>query len=243
MGNSDSAPEVPLPDTAATIYYFSGRGAADQIRWLLAVTGTTFKQKSIKSREKFLKMAERQLTFQQLPLIQIDGVELVNNQAIVRYLAKRGNLAGKSSIEEVKCDMIVGAVHELMALAYAAPFKRASSKQGEGDQHKKSMRFKWFEIASRLESIVEANGGKHLVGTDLTYADVLTAHCITWYVEEIGPDIVENTPLLVELQNMVISLPAMQDFIKSSLYFPLSGTDYVVEVLKVLNLPEDSVTY
>jgi glutathione S-transferase len=51
-------------------------------------------------------MAEMQLPFGQLPLLQIDGLELVQSQAIVRYIAKRGNLIGSSAEEELKADMV-----------------------------------------------------------------------------------------------------------------------------------------
>ena len=53
-----------------------------------------------------MKMAERQLTFGQLPLLQIDGLELVQSHAICRYLAKRANLMGNNLIDEVKGDMV-----------------------------------------------------------------------------------------------------------------------------------------
>ena len=51
-------------------------------------------------------MADRQLPFGQLPLLQIDGIDIVQSQAAVRYLARRANLYGKSAFDEVKCDMI-----------------------------------------------------------------------------------------------------------------------------------------
>jgi glutathione S-transferase len=110
MGQSSSANyektrEKPAP-CEATLYYFAGRGIADQIRWMLAATNVTFVQKTVETRQRFLKMAERQLPFGQLPLLQIDGLELVQSQSIVRYLARRGHLVGQNLSEETKCDMI-----------------------------------------------------------------------------------------------------------------------------------------
>ena len=40
-------------------------------------------------------MCERQLVFGQLPLLQIDGHEIVQSQAAVRYLAKKAGLQGR----------------------------------------------------------------------------------------------------------------------------------------------------
>lgn len=74
-----------------------------------------------------------------------------------------------------------------------------------------------------------------LVGRSLTYADVLVAHLATWFIEECGVEIVVSMPLLVQLQNQVISLPGIRQFIQSKLYFPLGGPEYCDQVRRVLN--------
>jgi glutathione S-transferase len=71
-------------------------------------------------------MSERQLPFGQLPLLQIDGLELVQSQVIVRYLAKRGNMAGLNSADEIKCDMIAETIRGktvLLKMIYCLIFK------------------------------------------------------------------------------------------------------------------------
>lgn len=73
---------------------------------MLAATEVTFSQKVINNRDRFLGMVERQLPFGQLPLLQIDGIEIVQSQAAVRYLARRAKIYGNSPADEVKCDMI-----------------------------------------------------------------------------------------------------------------------------------------
>ncbi len=89
-----------------TLYYFEGRGLADQIRWLLAATDVSFVQVSVNTKEKFLKLKQKQLLFGQLPLLQIDGLELVQSQSIIRYLARRAQIAGETPGDETCCDMI-----------------------------------------------------------------------------------------------------------------------------------------
>ena len=84
MGASYSADEFkekPDPKFDATLYYFAGRGLADQIRWTLAATNVSFVQRVIKDRSRFVSMAKEQLPFGQLPLLQIDDLELVESQA------------------------------------------------------------------------------------------------------------------------------------------------------------------
>ena len=50
------------------------------------------------------------------------------------------------------------------------------------------------------------------------------------YVEELGSDVVEEMPGLVDLQNTVISLPSINSFIKSSKYYALGDKAYVDQV-------------
>jgi glutathione S-transferase len=125
--NNDA--QLPIEKYDATLYYFAGRGLADQVRWFLAATGTTFTQKIINQRSQLLKMtAKGQLPFGQLPLLQIDGLDIVQSQAIVRYLARKHNLIGKSDEEMLRCDIIAETVRDLISLVSSAPFKRVSSK-------------------------------------------------------------------------------------------------------------------
>lgn len=182
--SSEVVREKPYPKTDATLYYFAGRGLADQIRWLLAYSGVTFAGRVVDKRARFLKLAEAQLPFGQLPLLQIDGIELVQSQAIIRYLAKRASLLGTNAREEAVCDMIAETIRDLIALIAGAPFARRRSA-ADGEEHIKLMKEKWLARASRLEQGLKANGGQWFVGKSITYADILMAHCLTWYVEEV----------------------------------------------------------
>jgi glutathione S-transferase len=207
------------------LYYFAGRGLSDQIRWMLAATEISFTQRIIDKRAKFVKMAERQLPMGQLPLLQIDGLEIVQSQAIIRYIARRGNLTGQTSEDEVKCEMIVETVRDIVMLLVGCPFIRNKSAE-EMEAHITIIKTKWLSLGSRIEQILKLNGGQHLVGSSLTYADVLTAHALTWVVEECGSDTVESMPALINLQNSVISLSGVKEFIRSSAFYPIGDAAY-----------------
>lgn len=56
------------------------------------------------------------------------------------------------------------------------------------EAHKKVMADKWATFGARFEAVLKANGGEYMVGQSLTYADILVAHCLTWYVEEVSDD-------------------------------------------------------
>lgn len=130
LNQSKDAWENPVDNVEATLYYFAGRGLGDQVRWMLAATNVSFTQKIISKRSQLLKMAQRQLPFGEIPLLQIDGQELVQSQVMIRYLAKRGGLTGFNEEEQLKCDMIAEAVNDLINLVASAPFKRCGPTIG-----------------------------------------------------------------------------------------------------------------
>ena len=40
--SGEAGRELPYDKTDATLYYFKGRGLADQVRWMLAFSGVTY---------------------------------------------------------------------------------------------------------------------------------------------------------------------------------------------------------
>lgn len=112
-----------------------------------------------------ISMSERQLPFGQLPLLQIDDLEIVQSQAAVRYLAKRGKLMGATPQEEVKCDMIAETVRDLIPLVAQLPFKRVRGNAEELEEHMKLLKDKWNYIGARFEYILTTKENKtYLVG-------------------------------------------------------------------------------
>lgn len=164
MGLNQSNFERPSEKHSATLWYFAGRGRADQIRWVLAATEVSFAQRTLQSRDQMVKMAERQLPFGQIPLLQVDELEIVQSQAAVRYLAKRANIHGKNAEEEVKCDMIAEAVRDMLPYVLSAPFKKYKGlangnkiNLAEWIPHLEQTKMKWEFLASRFEAILESN--------------------------------------------------------------------------------------
>jgi glutathione S-transferase len=235
MGNSSSL--VPDPSVEATLYYFCGRGRADQIRWLMAASNISFVQRDVDSRQKFVFLAS-ELPFGKIPMLQIDGMEIIETQAILRYLARRAGLAGQSDFEILLVDQLVEAVRDWLTPVIAAPFVKQNAYKTTGNRNDSEvvakMKEHFAKSADRFETILKSNGGMYLVGKSITYADILVAHCITWYVEECGGEILEPYPTLVDLQNSIISIPNVRRFIRSTLFYPLGDKSYVDAVCTIL---------
>ena len=155
----------------------------------------------------------------------------MQSQSILRYLARRSDLAGQNRDEEVQADMISEAINDLIMQLTSMPFVRNDPERLEVTRHAAREKFK--VMGARFETILEKNGGVFLVGNSLTYVDILMAHAITWYVEELGPEILDNTPQLVGLQNGIISLPEIQGFIRSKKYYPVGDSSYARQVRSI----------
>ena len=165
MGNTFS----PDANVEATLYYFEGRGLADQIRWLLAYTGTSFKQRAVNTRSKFVAlMGSGLLSFDQMPLLQIDGLNLVQSQAIVRYVGRRAGLQGKTPQEEAEVDMVAEAIRDCLGMLVGMPFKRADSTEEKAS--KDTALLKWHKSAPKFEKRLASSENASLVGAGPTYA-------------------------------------------------------------------------
>uniref|UniRef100_A0A8C9GML3 glutathione transferase n=1 Tax=Piliocolobus tephrosceles TaxID=591936 RepID=A0A8C9GML3_9PRIM len=64
----------------------------ESIRWCLATAGV---QVDISLSFFFLLSKDGSLMFQQVPIVEIDGMKLVQTRAILNYIASKHNLYGK----------------------------------------------------------------------------------------------------------------------------------------------------
>uniref|UniRef100_H0XL71 glutathione transferase n=1 Tax=Otolemur garnettii TaxID=30611 RepID=H0XL71_OTOGA len=89
------------------LHYFNGRGRMESIRWLLAAAGVEFLSFFIgRALELFLFSKDGNLMFQQVPMVEIDGMKLVQTRAILNYIASKHNLYGKDIKERalISCE-------------------------------------------------------------------------------------------------------------------------------------------
>jgi glutathione S-transferase len=239
-GESKSRRQAPDPNFDATLYYFAGRGVADQVRWLMSYSGIKWTQRVVATRDSFFQLVEsRQLPFGQVPMLQIDRMELVQTQAIIRYLAGRGNLLPKVAADHVKCDMLAESLRDLIDVLTEAPFNRVrdeKSPQNVPEQGRDYYMIKiFFAHAKRLEYCIALNNkSPYLVGDSPTYVDVLAVHAITWFVEECGVRIMDRFSRLVNLQHLILENEGLRAFLASDLYYGVGDASYVTQVEHVL---------
>ena len=208
------------------LHYFPGRGRAETTRWMLAINHIKFENIPIETPEMLLALrASGKLPFDQMPLLEIEELNLSQSSAMIRYLARSGGYYGSTEQDAVWCDMVAGAVSDFAETSLQAAFqptKKIAVKALQG-------RFNKF--GPRFENRLSKNG--LCAGVKLTFADILLAEAINSYLEWI-PDILDETPFLDNLYKKVITTSGISAYLKSPQRYPMSGSNYVIDVARVL---------
>ena len=238
---NSAAPPSPSDYPSAdpiVLYYFKGWGLAEQIRWVLAAHPSTssFTQVALSSHAEFQALKDSDLLmFDQLPLLQIDGLNLTQSGSIVRYLADRNGLSGTDLKVGVKIDMICEAVKDCRAGIVRYAF--ASDKVAHREEAKKLIE-KWFPKFERM-----CVRGKWIAGgSEFSVADVLLSELwcaytnmwgVEWSVENLG-----HYTGLCELADRIMQVAGVEEYRNSErrFDFPMEGKlcDEYVENVKVV---------
>lgn len=201
----------------ARFTYFAGWGLAEQARWLLAATGVDFEQVVLTTHAAFdaLRKRDGHLMFQQIPLLEIDGLRLVQSQAIVRYVGRRGGLQGNGAAEEAKVDMVSEGIKDCRSVLVSYPFQK------DKPAFLAELPAKLAKYLPALEAaLVEFDDGAvSVVPSGLSTADVLLAELVEG-LQGIAPECQSEYPKVAKVHKRVLALPAMKIYLASDKRFP-----------------------
>nr|XP_056712892.1 glutathione S-transferase A4-like [Euleptes europaea] len=193
------------------LYYFNGRGRMESVRWLLAAAGVEFEEEFLETREQYENLLkDGYLLFQQVPMVEIDGLRLVQTRAILSYIAAKHNLYGKTLKERALIDMYVEGTTDLMGLI-RVHFKL------EPEEKEKNLCLIIERATKRYfpvyEKVLKDNGQHFLVGNQLTWADVQLIEAI-FMVEEKEPTVLLQFPLLQAFKAKMSEVPTIKKFLQ-----------------------------
>ncbi|NXL62634.1 GSTA1 transferase, partial [Chordeiles acutipennis] len=213
------------------LHYFNGRGRMETIRWLLAAAGVEFEESFLETKDDLIKLQkDGSLLFQQLPMVEIDGMKMVQTRAILNYIAAKYNLYGKDLKERALIDMYVEALMDLNELLMSHVFQPADKKE----QHFANMMDKatnrYFPV---FEKVLKDHRQDFLVGNHFSRADVQLLE-ILLMAEECKPDILAKFPLLQSFKSRISNIPTIKKFLQpgSQRKTPTEEKD-VPKVLKI----------
>ena len=106
------------------LHYTRSRWRAETTRWRLAINDIPFENILIGTpgKPKFLR-ATGKLPFDQMPLLEIDGLNLSQSSAMIRYLARRDGFYGDTDTDALWCDLIAGAISDFAETGLKAMFQ------------------------------------------------------------------------------------------------------------------------
>nr|XP_048291666.1 glutathione S-transferase A2 isoform X2 [Myodes glareolus]XP_048291667.1 glutathione S-transferase A2 isoform X2 [Myodes glareolus] len=193
------------------LHYFNGRGRMECIRWLLAAAGVEFEEKFIGCPEDLEKLIkDGRLMFQQVPMVEIDGMTLVQTRSILNYIATKYNLYGKDAKERALIDMYTEGIFDLtemmLPLVICPPDQREAKILLVKDKIKN-------RYLPAYEKVLKSHGQDYLVGNKLTRVDIHLLEVLL-YVEELDSSLLAPFPLLKALKNRISSLPNVKKFLQ-----------------------------
>ena len=212
----------------ARLHYFAGRGRAETTRWMLAATGIPFENIALETPEALAALrATGKLPFDQIPLLEIDGLHLSQSSALIRYLARRGDLYGDTPVEAMWCDMVAGAVADFAETAMQAAFMRTHEEALVALAQRVS------KFAPRFENRLSLNQTGYVTGDRMSFADVVLAQATHSY-REIEGKLLAAYPLLNGHCDLITNRPDISTYLKSPLCYPPPDDDYVISTARTL---------
>ncbi|CAD2107012.1 glutathione S-transferase [Plasmodium vinckei petteri] len=199
------------------LYYFDARGKAELIRLIFAylqvkytdirfgVNGDAFAEFNNFKKEK-------EIPFNQVPILEIGGLILAQSQSIVRYLSKKYNISGNGELNEFYADMIFCGVQDIHY-----KFNNTNLfKQNETTFLNEELP-KW---SGYFEKLLQKNNTNYFVGDTITYAD-LAVFNLYYDIESKYPNCLKNFPLLKAHTELISNIPNIKHYIanrKESVY-------------------------
>lgn len=193
-------------------YFDMNGGRAEPVRLALAIGGIAFED----HRFTFAEFADVRKTapFGQVPVLWVDGVQVTQCDAMLRYAGKLSGLYPSDAFQALRCDEVAYVVEE--ATAKLGPTFRLT---GEAQKAARTalvegsmpVYLKW------LQTQLLGQGGEYFIENRLTVADLKVFIDVrglnSGRLDHIPKDLVEQVaPALNAHANRIANLPAVQAY-------------------------------
>lgn len=215
------------------LYYVNGRGKMESIRWLLAAAGVEFEEEFLETKEDLEKLrSDGVLLFQQVPMVEMDGMKLVQTRAILSYIAAKHKLYGKDLKEKILIDMYVEGTTDLMGMIIPLMFHTPEGKAKQTALIIDRATTRYFPV---YEKVLKDHGQDFLVGNQFSWADVHLLEAILM-TEELKPDILSTFPLLQAFKTRISNIPTIKKFLQpGSQRKPPPDDELVAKIRRIFN--------
>ncbi|XP_008115855.1 glutathione S-transferase A1 [Anolis carolinensis] len=195
------------------LHYFYGRGRMETVRWLLSAVGVEFEEQFIQSKADLEKLKkDGLLLFQQVPMVEIDGMKLVQSRAILNYIAAKYNLYGKDIKQRALIDVYSEGAWDLGEMIMQLPWKYIDPEEREKETivilEKATGRY--FPV---FEKVLKDHGQDFLVGNQLSRADIQLLETIL-ATEELKEGVLSKFPLLKAFKTKISNISNIKKFLQ-----------------------------
>ncbi|XP_035300385.1 glutathione S-transferase A2 isoform X1 [Cricetulus griseus] len=178
---------------------------------LVSFLGVMFEEKFIETSEDLEKLRQDgKLMFEHVPMVEIDGMTLVQTRAILNYIATKYDLYGKDVKERALIDVYTEGIADLsdliMQLALCPPDEKEAKISLIKDRTKN-------RYLPAFEKVLKSHGQDYLVGNRLTRVDIHLLELLL-RLEEIDSSLLAPFPLLKALKSRLSNLPNVKKFLQ-----------------------------
>jgi glutathione S-transferase len=192
--------------------YFNVRGLGEHIRFIFIAAGVPFEDDKIPT-DKWPEL-KANFKYGQLPILNVDGKELSQSNAIARYLARQYNLVAEDPFLNARADEIADIVTELRLQFRPYIQQQDAGKKAEIKADLAANAFpKYYKF---LEDLVSQTTGPFITGDKPTWQDFFVANWLELWSEHIVElDFLNDYPALKELQQAVFDIPAIKKYVST----------------------------
>ncbi|XP_036622238.1 glutathione S-transferase A4-like [Trichosurus vulpecula] len=214
------------------LYYSNTRGRMESVHWLLPAAGVEYEEVLFRTAEDFENLIKGgKLTYQQVPMVEMDGMYMVQTRVILKYIAAKYDLYGKDLKERALINMYTDAISDLMFLTRESYLKPPEEKEKEIKVILEKAKSRYFSV---FEKVLKNPGQDYLVGNKFSWADIHLLEFILM-AEELCATALSEFPLLQAFKTRISNIPTIKKFLQpGSQRKPPPDDHYVTTVRKIL---------
>ncbi|KAJ8036802.1 Glutathione S-transferase A1 [Holothuria leucospilota] len=216
---------------APKITYTRTRGLAELSRLIFAVKDVEIKEDYLTTKAEFENLkATGKLMFQQIPLLEIDGLCLVETSAQANYLGHKYDMLGGTDYERGRTQMLFAGAQSLFI--HGGYLWTLGEPEKKDEDLKAAIEKAKNRYLPAFEKALADNGTGFLVGSSPTIADCSFFSIASHYEEmpEFG-DLIEGSPHCKQaFLKKFAEIPGVKKYLNSPRRFPPLNDASIAEV-------------
>jgi len=198
--------------------YFNVRGLGESIRYVLSYSGKDFEDERLTFEQ--WPTFKPKTPMGQMPILEVEGKPvLCQSMAICRYLAKEFGIAGHDNFEQAQVDMMVDGFRDMQLKIYPVFGELRKIKMDKtGSEDTLKQLYGTFKTESlitfldRYEEILSKNGSGWLVGSKITWADIVIAEFLERLQMMFDKEALGKHPKMAALVKKVLETQGIREY-------------------------------